>query len=185
MTTIQEALEQLDHSNDKHWTQNGTPRISVVREFAGDDSITTKDIESFKVSRNDSNEEKGNEVSDVDIENMTADEVIATDDVEIQKRFVEIHREKIARAIARQKDNREAEIRHTKIVVPVEKHLEFESWEDRQKQDNADMDNWLKAQIKNREDRAEFINNLNLTKDQRNRAFATPGKLNEKIIKSL
>lgn len=45
MTTITKealiaVLDQLDRKNDQHWTDDGSPRISVVRELAKDDTIT-------------------------------------------------------------------------------------------------------------------------------------------------
>lgn len=41
---IREALKQLDPLNAKHWTDDGLPRESVVRDFASDQSFSRKDI---------------------------------------------------------------------------------------------------------------------------------------------
>lgn len=42
---IRASLEQLDPADDKHWTDDGLPRENVVRQFAGDQTISRKDIQ--------------------------------------------------------------------------------------------------------------------------------------------
>lgn len=42
---VRAALAQLDSTNDKHWTDDGLPREGVVRQFAGDQTISRKDIQ--------------------------------------------------------------------------------------------------------------------------------------------
>jgi hypothetical protein len=44
-STIRAALTQLDPANEKHWTDDGLPREGVVRQFAGDQSISRKEIQ--------------------------------------------------------------------------------------------------------------------------------------------
>jgi len=41
---IHGALNQLDHGNDDHWLDDGTPRTGVVQRLAGDQTITRQDI---------------------------------------------------------------------------------------------------------------------------------------------
>src|SRR5665213_4019984 len=41
---ITDALAKLDHTNDNHWTDDGQPRTSVIRELAKDPNITRKEI---------------------------------------------------------------------------------------------------------------------------------------------
>lgn len=43
---ISEALEQLDHTNDDHWTNAGKPDMKAVEALVGDSSIKRKDVES-------------------------------------------------------------------------------------------------------------------------------------------
>ena len=38
------ALTKLDPENDEHWTAEGLPLVSVVQEFASDDSVTRQTI---------------------------------------------------------------------------------------------------------------------------------------------
>src|SRR6185369_5868938 len=33
--TVKEAIEQLDHANDEHWTAAGLPSLDVVSDLAG------------------------------------------------------------------------------------------------------------------------------------------------------
>lgn len=42
-TTITEALAQLDHTNDEHWTADGQPRIDVVKAIVGH-TVTRQEI---------------------------------------------------------------------------------------------------------------------------------------------
>lgn len=42
---IRGALTQLDPTNDAHWTDDGLPRESVVRDLAADKNITRKEIQ--------------------------------------------------------------------------------------------------------------------------------------------
>ena len=42
---IATALEQLDHTNDAHWTEEGQPRTSVVQKLAENAAIRRQDIE--------------------------------------------------------------------------------------------------------------------------------------------
>lgn len=42
--TIQEALGQLDPEKDEHWTDNGDPRVDVVRQLTGAQDLTRNDI---------------------------------------------------------------------------------------------------------------------------------------------
>ena len=41
---IAEACDQLDHTNDEHWTGSGLPQMSAVEGLAGDKGITRADI---------------------------------------------------------------------------------------------------------------------------------------------
>ncbi len=41
---IKEALAQLDHANDEHWTADGAPRVEVVAELTGNKDLKRKDI---------------------------------------------------------------------------------------------------------------------------------------------
>lgn len=41
---IQAALSQLDHSNNDHWTPDGSPRTSVVQRIVNDHTITKAQI---------------------------------------------------------------------------------------------------------------------------------------------
>lgn len=41
---ITAALTQLDHTNDDHWTEDGSPRTSVVQKIAADQTIKRTDI---------------------------------------------------------------------------------------------------------------------------------------------
>lgn len=41
---ILNALEQLDHDDDEHWTSTGEPMMSAVESFLSDESITRADI---------------------------------------------------------------------------------------------------------------------------------------------
>lgn len=42
--TIQQALTQLDPTNDDHWTADGLPRMDVVEGIVGDTKIKRKDV---------------------------------------------------------------------------------------------------------------------------------------------
>ncbi len=42
---IRAALAQLDRANDSHWTDDGLPTESAVREFANDKTISRKEIQ--------------------------------------------------------------------------------------------------------------------------------------------
>ena len=42
---IQTALNQLDPTNDQHWTDDGLPREGVVRKLASDQTISRKEIQ--------------------------------------------------------------------------------------------------------------------------------------------
>lgn len=42
---ITQALSQLDHTNDEHWTDDGLPRTSVVQKLANDPEIRRTDIQ--------------------------------------------------------------------------------------------------------------------------------------------
>lgn len=41
---ILDALKVLDPNNDTHWTQDGTPRIGILKGLSGDDTIRATDI---------------------------------------------------------------------------------------------------------------------------------------------
>lgn len=41
---IKKALQELDSSNDAHWTDDGLPRVDVVQTLLKDPTITRKDI---------------------------------------------------------------------------------------------------------------------------------------------
>ncbi|WP_027859249.1 hypothetical protein [Marinobacterium jannaschii] len=41
---ILKALQQLDHGNDEHWNQNGSPGVKAVEAIMNDKSVTAKDI---------------------------------------------------------------------------------------------------------------------------------------------
>lgn len=40
------AVESLDPENDAHWTGQGLPKVAVVSDAYGEDSVTRKDVES-------------------------------------------------------------------------------------------------------------------------------------------
>lgn len=42
---IREALQQLDPTNNEHWTDDGLPREGAVREFAHDTTLSRRDIQ--------------------------------------------------------------------------------------------------------------------------------------------
>lgn len=42
---IKQALSQLDHTNDEHWTDDGLPRTSTVQKLANDPEIRRPDIQ--------------------------------------------------------------------------------------------------------------------------------------------
>lgn len=42
--TIEEALSALDPKNDSHWTSDGSPRMDVLQELTGDDTLTRKQV---------------------------------------------------------------------------------------------------------------------------------------------
>lgn len=41
---IKEALAALDHGNDEHWNEDGTPSLDMVRELTGDEAVTRQQI---------------------------------------------------------------------------------------------------------------------------------------------
>lgn len=44
-TTINAALDGLDHANDAHWTSDGLPAMKVIEDLTGDKSIKRSDVE--------------------------------------------------------------------------------------------------------------------------------------------
>lgn len=42
--SIGDALDQLDHSNQNHWTADGKPRIDTMRLLTGNNQLTREDI---------------------------------------------------------------------------------------------------------------------------------------------
>ena len=44
MTTLIEAIHQLDPANDDHWTAQGLPAMEALKGFLGDDSITRPQV---------------------------------------------------------------------------------------------------------------------------------------------
>jgi hypothetical protein len=51
MQKLLDALAQLDHDNDDHWTADGVPKVGIVQKLAGDQSIKLRDIEAAGVKR--------------------------------------------------------------------------------------------------------------------------------------
>lgn len=45
VSKIRNALEQLDPVNDTHWTDDGLPRESVVRQLASDQTLSRREIQ--------------------------------------------------------------------------------------------------------------------------------------------
>lgn len=43
-TTLEEALQKLDAKNDEHWTADGLPRMEVLQELTGDDTLTRRQV---------------------------------------------------------------------------------------------------------------------------------------------
>ncbi len=41
---IRQALEEIDHTNDEHWTRTGLPAMSYIEFFCEDESITREDV---------------------------------------------------------------------------------------------------------------------------------------------
>jgi len=42
---IKEVVMALDHSNDRHWTTDGLPRVDYVAEVLDDSTVTRRDLE--------------------------------------------------------------------------------------------------------------------------------------------
>lgn len=41
---LEEAIAKLDHDNDAHWTDDGAPRVDVLKELTGNHSLSRKEI---------------------------------------------------------------------------------------------------------------------------------------------
>lgn len=41
---LEEAILKLDHQNDDHWTDDGMPRVDVLKEMTGDANLSRKQI---------------------------------------------------------------------------------------------------------------------------------------------
>ena len=48
---IAEALDVFDHAQDDHWTAQGKPKLNLVQQLTGDDTITRAEVDAVGITR--------------------------------------------------------------------------------------------------------------------------------------
>ena len=202
MSNIKEALGKLDHQNDDHWTSNGKPKISVVRELAGNAGITAKEIKAadpnlsrIVITENKSDDNKENEqeqetktiadLNDEELVEVSSEDIIKFGDVDVAYRYIDLQREIIKgevdelKAVQKRVDDRKAEKnRVNEFVETKPKHI-------RDAEDAKSLNSWLNAQAEETSRQSKALEQLNLDPHQRDKAVSGLGTLPEKIADSL
>ena len=194
MMSIQEALAQLDPENDKHWTGSGRPKLSVVRELTGDQSISAKQLKEASpgfVRKAEDKEEKKAEPA-VDTSKLSDEELFALVpeqvyqlDRDTQYRYVDICQQVATNSenAARQaKDDVKAAMQK---LTPVKEKLEYKTPKEKEAEDNRNLYNWLQAQKENKARKVEFIDSLNLPGRLRGKALRAKGTKAQKLANAL
>ena len=176
---IKEALMKLDHQNDDHWTANGHPKVSVVRELAGDQNITAKQIKEadpnfVRIAINDEPEEEVEPISDEDLLAMEPKPVMELSR-EDQQRYIDLAQAVVTECTETMKRAEDELLRHMQKLTPVKDKLAYMTPEQKAEVETHNMFNYLNALKEQRENKNRFIKELNLPKRLEKQALFDEG----------